>query len=465
METRLHTWPSRLLARRWLLAFVPVNAATSGFGVALPLLLLITLHGRWVDVAIAAGLFNAAVILSSIVWGILSDRYPSRRRLLLLNYVGYAVLYGLAAYATSIPELFVIYTVVGVIAPAGANAANLLILEQFTEAERPGAFASLQEMSMLGAIGGLLLGYFWLLANAPLPPLVAVMGVLAALSVVAVWFGVKDAERKFASHHVALHPESLASRLRHLAPFRNPIPFFPVHPRFDRAAFRRFGDWVRREVHHEVPLIFAASFLFNLSSNLFNISYTPYLYSLGLAASSIFLVNFANNAAQTVAFPMSGSLTSRLGADPLVQRSTYARCLGYLAVAGFTFVPLAVASSYGANLVAYAVLGAAIAFYSTASSIILFRALHGRDAGSLLGLNSALGGVAAVAGAILAAVLAVVGSFRFTFLAAAGTLLLSLPIWAAAQVAYQRRHDGAKAVAPPAAPPAARAPVARAETD
>src|SRR5215472_12972362 len=142
METRLHTWPSRLLARRWLLAFVPVNAATSGFGVALPLLLLITLHGAWVDVAVAAGLFNAAVILSSIVWGWLADRFPTRRRFLLLNFGGFALLYVLCAQATSLPELFVLYTIVGVISPAGSSASNLLILEQFDERERPNAFAS-----------------------------------------------------------------------------------------------------------------------------------------------------------------------------------------------------------------------------------------------------------------------------------------------------------------------------------
>jgi hypothetical protein len=34
MERKLRTWPTRLLARPWLAAFVPINAATSGFGVA-----------------------------------------------------------------------------------------------------------------------------------------------------------------------------------------------------------------------------------------------------------------------------------------------------------------------------------------------------------------------------------------------------------------------------------------------
>jgi len=463
METHVRTWPSRLVARPWLLAFVPINAATSGFGVALPLFILISLHGAWVDVAIAAALFNGAVILASIVWGYLSDRFPTRRKFLLINFAGFAVLYVVIGAFPSLPLLFVAYTAVGLIAPAGASASNLLILERFDESERPNAFASFQEMSILGAMAGLLVGFVWLLEAQPIGPLLFALAALAAVSVVAVWVGVRDAPGRLTTASVARHPESLMARIRPSAPSHIPIPFFPHHPRLRRGSIVRFRRWAREELHHELPLIFAAGFLFNLSANLFNISYTPYLYSLGLAGASIFLVNFANNLAQGASFPASGSLTSRQGADHLVQRATYVRSLGYLAVAGFTFVPLAVGSAFGANAVAFGVLGGGIAFYSTSSSIILFRALRGRDAGRLLGLNSALGGLAAVGGAVLSGVLAYVGSYRLTFLVSAGALLASLPLWTAAQVAYAKRRSGS--AAPPPSPEARRPTVAAAETD
>jgi MFS family permease len=440
METHVRTWPSRLLARPWLLAFVPINAATSGFGVALPLFILISLRGAWVDIAIAAALFNGAVILASMFWGYLSDRFPSRRKFLLFNFAGFALLYVVIGAYPSLPLLFVAYTAVGLIAPAGASASNLLILEQFSDSERPNAYASFQEMSILGSMAGLLVGFVWLLDAQPLAPLLFVLAALAAISVAAVWFGVRESPRRLTTASVARHPESLVSRLRPSAALHIAVPFFPRRPGFSRGSLLRFRRWAREELHHELPLIFAAGFLFNLSANLFNISYTPYLYSLGLAGSSIFLVNFANNLAQGALFPASGNLTSRQGADRLVQRATYARSLGYLAVGGFTFVPIAVGTAFGANAIAFAILGGAIAFYSTASSIILFRALKDRDAGTLLGLNSALGGAAAVGGALLSGVLSVVGSYRLTFLVSAGALLVSIPLWTAAQVAYARRR-------------------------
>jgi MFS family permease len=463
MEVHLRTWPGRLLARPWLLAFVPVNAATSGFGVAFPLLLLITHHGAWVDVAVAASLFNAAVVLSSMFWGYIADKYPSRRKLLLFNFVGFALLYVVIGAAPSIPLLFLLYTIVGVISPAGANAANLLILERFPESERPQAYASLQEMSILGAMGGLLIGYVWLTAAEPLAPLLYLLAALALASVLAVWIGVRDPTRPAKSIAVAHHAESLAHRLHPGSLWKVAIPFFPKVPHLDRASWSRFRAWARAELTHELPLIFAAMFLFNLASNLFNISYTPYLYSLGLGAAAIFLVNFANNFAQGLSFPASGGLTSRLGPDRVVQRATYVRGLGYLAVAGFTFVPFLAGAAFAANAIAFGILGVAIAFYTTSSSIVLFRAIRGKDAGRILGVNGALGGLAAILGAVLSGVLALFGSFRFVFLVSAGALLASIPLWAAAYLASERRKAPVVTVVRP--PPSERPVLGRAETD
>jgi len=440
MALSLRTWPSRLLARPWLLAFVPINAATAGFGVVLPLLILIPLHGSWADVAVAATLFNAAFILMSVVWGHLSDVYAVRRTFLVINFAGYGLLYAVLSTVHSIPELYVVYAVIGAIAPAGASASNLLILEKFNDRERPNAFASYQEMSMIGSILGILAGYFWTLASDALSTLLLVMAALAVASAFAIWFGIKESPRKLKTLHVAHHPESLHSRIRELTSFKLAIPFFPTRPPIAPHPLRRFRAWARAEVHHELPLIMAAGFLFNLSANLYNISYTPYLYSAGLAASSIFLVNLANNFAQTLIFPFTGGLSTRSGPDRLVHRATYLRSIGYLATAGFTFAAFSEPAAFQANLVVYGLLGAAVAVYTTASSLILFRGLVGRDAGSLIGVNTALGGVAAVAGAGLSGVLAVFGSFRLVFLVSGGLLLVSLPLWTAASVAYTRRR-------------------------
>lgn len=466
MVSPFRTWSGRLVARPWLLGFVPINAATSGFGVVLPLLLLLPLHGSWTDVALAATVFNVAVTVSSVVWGHLSDTYPRRRLFLVINYVGFAALYLVLSDVRSTWELFAAYAVVGALAPAGASASNLLILEKFTEKDRAVAFASFQEMSMVGSIAGLLIGYFWTGAHGALQPLLYVLAALAAASAFALWFGIREPARALSTRQVATHAESLFSRIRPSAPLANPVPFFPHRPRLRPDPLGRLVRWARVELHHELPLILLASFLFNLAGNLFNISYTPYLVASGLLPASIFLVNLSNNFAQTLVFPGTGPLANRAGADRLTRRSTYARSLGYLGAAAFTFVALGNGPTLWANLAVYALLGAAIAVYTTGSSLMLFRALQRRDRGGLLGLNSALGGVAAVAGAALSFGLAQFASFRIVFLASAAILLVSLPVWTAASVAYERRHrhelaagdPGPEAPSPPAEPPAAAKP-------
>jgi MFS family permease len=442
---RLSTWPSRLVARPWLLALVPINAATACFSVALPLMILIPLHGSWASVALAATLFNAAVIVASLAWGYLADRFPDRRLFLLVNFGGFAAIYGALGVSHSLPALLGLYTVVGLLAPAGATAANLLILETFTESERANAYASFQEMSILGAMAGLLLGFGWFLLDRPFELLLLVLAALSAVSAIGVLIGVRNPARTRPHAAVAAHPESLASRIRHSVPLRISIPFFPRHPDVSPGGRRRFGRWVREELRHELPLILAASFLFNLTANLFNISYTPYLYSAGVGVASIFLINFGNNLTQGVAFPISGRLAGLRGADRMVHWSTYLRSVGYLAVVGFALVHLPTAPSLGLNTVAYAVLGGSIAFYSTASSLILFRALHRRDAGRILGINSALGGLAAVGGGVAAGALSLVGSYSLTFLVAGVGLLASLPLWTAAHLAGEGRRTAAEA--------------------
>lgn len=308
---------------------------------------------------------------------------------------------------------------------------------------------------MIGSVLGLLLGYFWTVAGDALLSLVWVLAALAAASALAIWFGIREADRPATTRDVAKHADSLASRLRVSAALRIAIPFFPRRPRVVRGAIARFRLWVAEELHHELPLILVAGFLFNLSANLYNISYTPYLYSAGLTASAIFLVNGANNFAQTLVYPITGGLANRFGSDRVVRLSTYFRSLGYLATVGFTVVALSREATLDANLIVYALLGTAIAIYTTASSLLLFRGLERRDAGSLLGVNSALGGVAAVAGAGLSGLLSVLGSFRLVFLVAGLSLLASVPIWAAASVAYQKRRSRAVGPGDPATVPVA----------
>jgi MFS family permease len=425
------------VARPWLLVFLPVNAASTAFSVALPLLILFTLHAGILAVALAGTLYNTAVIPASLFWGVICDRFQVRAPLLLLNYAAFAVVFVALANVPSVPFLLAVYALYGLVAPSSAAASNLLILERFEPHERPDAYASFSELGMVGSVVGILVGFFWTLSSPTggnLLSLLYVTAALAAASAIGVLLFIRDPPVRQLRAQLARHPESLVARLQHLH------LFFPRAP--GRGFVHRSARWLREEASHEIPLMLAAGFLFNLATNLFNTSYTPYLTWAGLGTAAVFLVNLSNNGAQGVVLPFTGRASGEGRAEGVVVASTWLRVAGYAGVGVFVLVPLLRGGStaLGPNLAAFAVLGIAFAFYSTASSLLLFRSLTGRNSGSLLGANSALGGLAAVLGAASSGVLSAHFGYSVTFLSSAVAMGCAVPVWLLAIRAYRARH-------------------------
>ncbi len=426
-----------IVARPWLLVFLPANAAAAGFSVALPLLILFTLHGGILEVALASALYNAAIVPASLFWGVLCDRLGVRAPLLLLNYAAFIVVFLVLAAAPTLVTLLVCYTVYGLVAPSSAAASNLLVLERFPAHERATAYASFSELSVLGSVIGTFIGFLWVLR---FPGSLGLLGILyisaasAAASAIGVVLFIRDPETRRQRWHLSLHPESLVARL-HLR-----FPYFPHMPQ--RGSLRRARSWLRQEATHEVPLMLTAGLLYSFGSAMFNTSYTPYMASVFLPASAIFLVGLSNNAGQAMVLPFTGRICEGGRSETVVQTASWARAGSYGTVFGLALLPLALFSTggeLGINALAYGIIGVTYAFYSTSSSLLLFRSLEGRNAGSLLGTSSAFGGVAAVLGAATSG--AVSGSLGFaaTFLVSAMLIAVAVPAWRYALRAYARR--------------------------
>lgn len=433
------TFLQAIVARRWLLVFLPTNAASAGFSVALPLLILLAFHGNVLDVALAGTLYNAAIIPASLLWGVVCDRLGVRAPLLLLNYAAFTVAFLVLGLWPSLTDLLVVYTAYGIVAPSGTAASNLLIMERFPLVERPTAFASFSELSILGNVLGTLLGLLWVLR---FPGASGLLGILylcaatSAMSALGVALFVRDAAHRHPRSHLAHHPASLVARLH------SHIPYFPHLPRRSEKGFLSgAARWLRQEATHEVPLMLAGGFLFNLGSNLFNTSYTPYMNSVLISTSGIFLVNLSNSAGQALVLPFSARACGGARAESVVRTASWARAAAYGCVFLLALLPalLAGGAVLGVNVLAFGLIGVTYAFYSTASSLLLFRSLDGRNAGSLLGANGALGGLAAVLGAASSGVLSHDLSFAATFIVAAVSIALAVPAWALALRAYRRR--------------------------
>ncbi len=433
---------SPILARPWMILFLPINAALAGFAVILPILILFYYQADVLTVALAQSVYSLLLIPGSVLWGRVCDRMPNRRPLLLFNYIAVGAIFLGMFMLRTLDGLLLFYGLFGFVAPSGAAASTLLVMERFDPHERPAAFASFQEVSVIGATVGVLAGFFWLLEDSSaLNRFLLITFVFAAVSAVLLLLLVPEKKMQLTRNHIADHHWALTARLRSVYPFfiRLPSP----------AAWKGTYRWLREEATHEVPLILAASFLFNFSANMFNTSYTPYLAYLGIGVTGIFVVNLANNAAQVVTLPFSAKASSGDSADRSVIMASWGRAGGYGVGAIMALLPIAWIANrgdlLGANIVLYAVLGGAVAFYGTASSLLLYRSLEGRGRGTYLGLNSALGGVAAVLGAGLSGIVTVAFGYSATFGFAMFAMAAAIPVWLWAGRALRNHHPSSDA--------------------
>jgi len=100
----------------------------------------------------------------------------------------------------------------------------------------------------------------------------------------------------------------------------------------------------------------------------------------------------------------------------------YIRIVGFAAGVATVLLMLHSSTLLFASMAVTAVTGTAYALYQTSSSVILFRSLPPGKQGELLGVYSALAGIAAFIGAILAGYLSYHFGYWVTFSAA--TLLV-----------------------------------------
>ena len=174
-----------------------------GFGIILPILPFYAqaFDATPVQIALLVAIYSAVQIISSPIWGRLSDRY-GRKVILLSTLTGGAISYLWFGFAGSLASLFAARAL------SGAMAGNIGVAQAFmadisTKEDRAGAMGRLGAAFGLGfvvgpALGGLLIGVQPGTADFSLPCLVA-----AGISATAVLLGLarlREPERRAPGH-------------------------------------------------------------------------------------------------------------------------------------------------------------------------------------------------------------------------------------------------------------------------
>jgi len=397
---------------RWFYSQLPVAIATGPVGTLIQLYIL-ELHGTVIDVGLAITLFNAVSIPAAVIWGYLTDRFQSRKTVLVLSCVAVSANLVILPLANSISGVALIYGLFSLVSSASATPANLLIMETQRKSHWASAFARFSMVSSVGTTLGLLLGIAW--SNyLPISLLVLPLSALSLASAILSVVMIKHPNVSFEREFIVLQRRSLQQRLLTI-----PLVFLRLPNLVD---FKSVFKGLRSALTRQLPLLYLSIFVFYLASGLFNTSFVPSLRAAGLSASEVFLVSMLAMVAQTASFYFAGpyvekrDLRKSAVAGLVVRSACYAGIgiLAYLA-SGLPYL--------GGTMVLYPIAGGlAFAIYYTSSNTMIFNTLGAKNQGSRLGVYSALVGVATMIGSFVSGYVSFYFGFLATFALAAACL-------------------------------------------
>jgi MFS family permease len=395
--------------QKWLWIFVPINAAIGGFSTLLPLY-IIDIGGTVIDVGNIVSAYSLALIPSSILWGFAVDRKEKRKPFVTYGYLGITVLLVAGFFLTDIPSLLVLYVCYAGISTVASPAVSILLMESSPKKELSMTFAKYSSLTLLGTALGTIPGAFWT-NYLPLRAYFLLCAIFSGISVVLAARYLAEPEFPFERKAVALSQESFVTKLRTVTMIFITIPSLED--------IKSFGKMMRSVFTRHLPLLYLSFFLFFTASNLFFTSYTPFLKSRQMDDSGVFIIFTTLYILQAAIYPITGRACGRFGEDHVAVSALWLRTGGILAALTTVLLMLHNSTLITASIVSIAVIGTSFAFFNTSSSVLLFRTLpHGKQ-GELLGIYSALTGIAAFAGAIMSGYLSYNLGYALTFVATA----------------------------------------------
>ncbi len=390
---------------KWLWVFVPINAAVGGYNTLLPLY-VINLGGTVVDVGNIISAYNLAIIPSAILWGLAVDRTGRRKPFVTYSYLGITILLVAGFFITDISTILLAYFCYAIVFTAASPAVSILIIESSSKKRLSTTYARYSALTLIGTAAGAIPGTLW--TNfLPLKGYFLLCAIFSIISVIlATKFLVEPAfplERKM----VALTQESLVAKLRTVSMIFITIPSLED--------IKSLGKMMRSAFTRQLPLLYLSFFLWFMAAYLFFTPYTPFLKGQEVEDSGVFTIWSVLFILEALVFLITGRACGRYGERRVAISSLLVRVVGFSSGIATVVLMLRSSTLMIASMLVTAVTGTAYALYTTSSSILLFRSLPAGKQGELLGLYSALTGIAAFVGAIASGYLSLRFGYGVTF--------------------------------------------------
>ncbi|HXY82455.1 MAG TPA: MFS transporter [Candidatus Saccharimonadales bacterium] len=397
----------------WAYSVLPINMAMGPISTFVQLYIL-ELHGSVIDIGIAATLFNGVSIPAAMLWGVATDRFHRRKAIVVISYSAVAATSFLFLFSKTIESVEVLYAVFSFVSSAAATPINLIIMETEQKSRWTLAFATFSMISGVGVTLGMLLGVVWG-DFLPLYLLAIPFAVLSAQSALMAAVMIPESHIGFEHEMIVMIRRSFYERLKVL-----PMLFLRIPRAVD---FRRVFNTLRFELSRDPFFLYSSIVLFYFAAGVFNTSLIPSMYQAGITNSQIFLVFLIGMIVQTVSFNFVAPRVEKRSLRSTAVRGLVLRGLSYVFI-GVSVYFLTGVLYLGSSLLLYPLAaGIAYAEYYAASNVMVFNNLGVNHQGSMLGVYSALVGLATMLGSFISGFASFYLGYLVTF-AVSGILVL-----------------------------------------
>jgi len=400
---------------KWHYYYLPYKIGQANLGVLVPLFIL-DLGGSANEIGIITMLFSLFTLISTVIWGRLSDETGKRKQYILIGFIGLSICFMLLAFSFNVMYVAIIYSVMAVLISAELPITPVYILKNLGDKSWDDTFGRFNSICSWGLTLGLVIGAL-ALAVFDIYQTSLIIFILSSASIFLVLFLMKDTSYKFKRGSTGLFPTHIIERKRF-------IPNFVLHlPHFSRTKNSK-----------TMYFFLSIVFLF-IGSNFVFIPIIPFLRQMGVGDSMIFVTNIMNFVASSLIYSRISKDVKKNGCLKVLRKGLVLR----MAIVGSMMAGLFYMENYSffVVLLCYTLIGASWPHIYTSAITFVSQSSESKGSGSIMGKYNAFYTLGLMIGSLASGYLFDISSILYC-------LLLSIVFYALAYLIVYRyvgTHD------------------------
>ncbi|MCK4247010.1 MAG: MFS transporter [Methanomicrobia archaeon] len=320
-------------SQKFFYIFIPFKLAQGCVSILIPLL-IVEFGGKAKEVGIVLGLYTAVLMIGTVFWGKISDKFKKRKSCILIGFSGAFLLYFFLSMATTLFHVIVIQTFFAFFIAAEIPVTTVYILRSTTKFYWDEAISRFNKIIGWAWVTGLGIGaialFFVSIQN-----LFLINSIISAISLI---LGFKYLKQK----PIQINRRAFKLRLTQIVERARYMPNYLIHL-----------PTIRMTGNKKINSFFISVFLLLMASSLVMTPIIPYLKMLGVGSSVCFLAGFMHSSAAALMYQRTGRAIYKNGTLKMLKYGIVSRgALSLLMVGLILYKEIAV----GIILI-YAVLG------------------------------------------------------------------------------------------------------------